>query len=181
MTLDTPPDRAAGNGTAAGTGQVRLPVGEADLGLLPGTEQEVPEERDTVGSRIEPHDACGLRLEEHIAGPEHRFRLPFDLEGDRAVDDASDHGAVVHMETSGVTRDYPNPTDLDAVRVLGLQVYIEQHVAGYGRLRVRNGAGRHFPSSIVTGIAPMSAPDTTQEWLSLTGRASRPRINVLLR
>ncbi|MCU1651060.1 MAG: hypothetical protein JWQ60_2209 [Pseudonocardia sp.] len=74
MTLDTPPDRAPGNGTAAGTGQVRLPVGEAELGLLPGTEQEVPEERDTVGSRIEPHDVCGLQLEEHIAGPEHRFR-----------------------------------------------------------------------------------------------------------
>ena len=99
----------------------------------------------------QPDYACALRLEEHIAGPEHRFWPAVDLEEDGAIDDAPDHWAVVHMQASSVARDYPDPPDFDAVGVLELrQVHVEQHFAGNGLRGVRNGARGHFPSSTGT-------------------------------
>jgi hypothetical protein len=75
-----------------------------------------------------------LRFEEDVAGPEHRFRLAVHTEHGRTLDDAADHGAVVHMQPDRVAGDYPDPPHLDAAGVLGLrEARVEQHVPGPDR------------------------------------------------
>src|SRR5512142_2053658 len=134
-----------------------LACGEAELGLLARSEQEVGEERHAAVLRVEPRDPRALRLVEHIARAENRLRLALHLEHGGSVHDAADHWAVVHVQAGRVPGDYPDPPHLDSVRVLGLrQARVEQHVPGDGLLLT--GTGGHGPPSAASSS---SGPDST--------------------